>query len=164
MKKAILLSFFLTFYFSVQIIAQTATDGKTTQKTTENDVKKSVNPDSLFKTRIENKEYEVWLEINFYNNNVIVPGQGVLGALPGYMGAKKDGRTWLITDAEIIDRHTATLTFINDYGSEDLTAELSINPDGTYVLTQKEGSTIKFAFKNKWVKLPKRLTFIRPAK
>ena len=46
-----------------------------------------------------------------------------------------------------------------DYGSEDLTAELKRNSDGTYTLTRLAGSTMKIVVNNKWVKIPKDITF-----
>ena len=114
--------------------------------------------DSIFKGRIENAEYQVWIEMNFYENNVKVPQQAVLGELPGYFGAKRDRRKWLILDTDI-KGNIATITLVNDYGSEDLVATLTRNADGTYTLAQKSGSTLKIAVNNKWVKIPKKLVF-----
>ena len=105
-----------------------------------------------------NKEYDVYLQINFYENNIKVPGQEIFGIMAGFLGDKKDSRKWLITDATIKDK-VAHLSIINDYGSEDLTATLTKQEDGTYVLQQLSGSTIKIARNRKWVKLPKKLSF-----
>lgn len=119
--------------------------------------------DSVFKTRIVNEEYQVWLDINFYDNNIIVPNQDIFGELPGYLGSKRDSRKWIILEAEV-ESNNASLLITNDYGSEDLTATLTCNPDGSYTLIQKEGSTMKIAVNGKWVKLPKKLTFIKDKK
>ena len=113
---------------------------------------------TTFKGHLTNKEYEVYLEINFYENNVKVPGQEIFGEISGYFGDSKDGRKWLITDAEI-EGKTAHLSLINDYGSEDLSADLTKEADGTYCLTQQNGSTLKIARNRKWVKMPKKLFF-----
>ena len=118
------------------------------------------NDSTWFKGTINNKEYEVYLCINFYDTNIKVPGQEIFGTIAGYFGDKKDSRKWLITDAEI-DGRTAHLSIINDYGSEDLTADLTVNKDGTYELKQLDGSTLKIARNRKWVKIPKKLVFIR---
>lgn len=115
---------------------------------------------TMFKGKVYNKEYDVYLTIDFYNKNVKVPGQGIFGEIPGYFGDKQDGRKWLITDAEI-DGKTALLSIINDYGSEDLTAELKFLSDGTYELKQLDGSNIKIARNRKWVKIPKKLKFTK---
>ena len=99
--------------------------------------------------------------MNFYENNVKVPQQAVLGELPGYFGAKRDSRKWLILDTDI-KGNIATITLVNDYGSEDLIATLTRNADGTYTLAQKSGSTLKIAVNNKWVKIPKKLVLKKP--
>ncbi len=100
------------------------------------------------------------MNINFYDKNLKVPGQELFGEMPGYFGDNRDSRKWLITDAEIQGK-TAHLSIINDYGSEDLTAELTIKPNGTYELKQSDGSSIKIARNRKWVKIPKKLEFTK---
>ena len=119
---------------------------------------KKEGQDSIFKAHLVNNEYQVWLDINFYDNNIIVPRQEIFGKVPGYFGAKRDSRKWIISDATIKGKK-AILTIINDYGSEDLKAELKRNTDGTYTLTRLEGSMMKIVVDNKWVKIPKELTF-----
>lgn len=89
-----------------------------------------------------------------------MPNQEVLGEMPGYIGAKRDTRKWLILDS-VIDGNKALLTITNDYGSEDLEALLTANEDGTYTFEQKSGSTIKIVVNNKWVKLPKKMIFTK---
>lgn len=66
----------------------------------------------IFQTYLYNEDYQVWLDINFYDNNIIVPSQELFGELPGYFGAKRDTRKWLITDASIkvILQHLPLLT------------------------------------------------------
>lgn len=115
---------------------------------------------TIFKVHLDNKEYQVWLDIDFYNNNIIVPKQEVFGPVPGYLGAVRDTRKWIISDA-IVKGRSAQLTIINDYGSEDLKARLTLNADSTYTFEQLSGSTIKIVVDNKWLKLPKKLIFTR---
>lgn len=115
---------------------------------------------TLFKGKITNKEYDVYMNIDFYHKNLKVPGQELFGEMPGYFGDKRDSRKWLITDADI-EGKTAHLSIINDYGSEDLTADLIVLPDGSYELQQKEGSNLKIARNRKWVKIPKNLKFTK---
>jgi hypothetical protein len=50
---------------------------------------------------------------------------------------------------------------INDYGSEDLTATLTVQGDSVFVLKQESGSTLKVPHKGKWQKLPKTMEFKR---
>ncbi len=115
---------------------------------------------TTFKGTLTNKEYNVYLKIDFYNQNVKVPGQEIFGDVAGFFGDYQDGRKWLITDVSIVGQ-TASLSITNDYGSEDLTAELSFTPEGKYIFKQLKGSTMKIARNRKWLKLPKTLEFIR---
>ena len=113
-----------------------------------------------FRAYIYNNEFDVYLRINFYDQNITVPGQDLYGQLPGYLGKKNNSFAWLITSATI-KGEKAHLALINDYGSEDLTATLSRNNDSIYVLKQESGSTLKVPNKGKWQKLPKTLEFKR---
>lgn len=115
---------------------------------------------TIFKGYLSNNEYEVYLQINFYQNDIKVPGQEIFGTIAGFLGDRKDSRKWLITNAAI-EGKTAHLSIINDYGSEDLIADLTLESDGTYSLKQITGSNIKIARNRKWVKIPKKLTFMK---
>ena len=115
---------------------------------------------TIFKGYLSNNEYEVYLQINFYQNDIKVPGQEIFGTIAGFLGDRKDSRKWLITNAAI-EGKTAHLSIINDYGSEDLIADLTLESDGTYSLKQITGSNIKIARNRKWVKIPKKLTFMQ---
>lgn len=124
-------------------------------------VKLAAQSDKVFHTYIYNDEFKVYMDINLYENNVIVPDQELFGEIPGYFGAKRDQRKWLITSAKIDGKNSATLEIVNDYGSEDLTATLTYNPeDGSYVLKQKSGNRIKIVVNRKWVKIPTELKLV----
>ena len=113
-----------------------------------------------FRAYLSNNEYDVFLRINFYEQDVNVPGQDLFGQVPGYLGKKNNSFAWLITSAKI-NGDKAKLQLINDYGSEDLTATLTRKNDSIYVLKQESGSTLKVPNKGKWLKLPKTLEFKR---
>ena len=113
-----------------------------------------------FRAYLSNNEYDVFLRINFYEQDVNVPGQDLFGQVPGYLGKKNNSFAWLITSAKI-NGNKAKLQLINDYGSEDLTATLTRRNDSIYVLKQESGSTLKVPNKGKWLKLPKTLEFKR---
>ncbi len=113
-----------------------------------------------FRAYLSNNEYDVFLRINFYEQDVNVPGQDLFGQVPGYLGKKNNSFAWLITSAKI-NGNKAKLQLINDYGSEDLTATLTRKNDSIYVLKQESGSTLKVPNKGKWLKLPKTLEFKR---
>ena len=88
----------------------------------------NVNSNQVFHTYIYNDEYKVYMDVNLYEANISVPGQDVFGTVPGFFGALRDSRKWLVTDAKIVGKNKAELEIINDYGSEDLTATLTYNP------------------------------------
>ena len=114
-----------------------------------------------FRAYLYNNEYDVYLRINFYDQNIVIPGQELYGNLPGFLGKKHNSFCWVITSCEVKSDHEATLQLINDFGSEDLTATLTRQNDSIYVLRQEAGNTIKVPNKGKWQKLPKTLEFKR---
>ncbi len=113
-----------------------------------------------FHAYLYNKEYKVYMRINFYDQDITIPGQELFGQIAGYLS--KDGTTycWLVVSAEP-ENTTARLQMVNDYGSEDLEAELTQTNDSVYVLKQLGGSTLKVPNKGKWQKLPRTLELIR---
>ena len=116
---------------------------------------------TTFRGHYYNKEYNVYIRMNAYRADIVVPGQEVYGELPGFFGDNQDARKWLFTAIEVTTPTTATLQVINDYGSEDLEATFTRKDDGTFELKQGEGSTMKIARDRKWVKLPKTLVFVK---
>lgn len=115
--------------------------------------------DSIFKCNLYNEEYKVYMNINLYDSNITAPRQEIFGELPGYFGQDNDSRVWLITDVKISNNNVAKLSIVNDYGSEDLTATLTVDKDGNYILRQEDGSRIKIVENRKWVKIPTELKF-----
>ena len=113
-----------------------------------------------FRAYLFNNEYEVFLRIDLYKQNITVPGQDLYGELPGYLSKQHNSFCWLITSAEVNGKK-ATLQMINDYGSEDLTATLTVKNDSLYELKQVEGSVLRVPKNGKWQKLPKTLTLKR---
>lgn len=114
---------------------------------------------SSFRANLINNEYEVYLRINLYDQDITVPGQDLYGELPGYLGKKNYSFYWVITSCRVKSEKEAELQLINDFGSEDLSATLLRKNDSIYVLRQDKGSTIKVPTKGKWQKLPKTLEF-----
>lgn len=114
-----------------------------------------------FKGYLYNNDYEVYLRINLYEQDITIIGQELYGKLPGYLGKKRNSFCWVITSCKIISEKEAELQFINDFGSEDLTATLTQKNDSVYILRQGAGSTIKVPRNGKWQKLPKTLELKR---
>lgn len=116
---------------------------------------------TAFRAYLYNNEYDVYLRINFYDQDVTIPGQELYGELPGYLGKKNNSFCWVITSCKVESEKKATLQLINDFGSEDLTATLTRKSDSIYVLRQGDGSPIKVPSKGKWQKLPKTIELKR---
>ncbi len=144
MKKILLIAF--VALLSLSAAAQNKVTGKDS---------------TTFKGYLYNEKYNVYLVIDFYHNNVIVPNQEIYGEMAGYFGDRQDGRKWLFTDAKIISKDKAEIQITNDYGSEDLTASLTAIDDKNFKFRQEDGSTLKIARNRKWLKMPKELDFVK---
>ncbi len=114
-----------------------------------------------FKSEIYNDEYKIYINMDFYDKDIIAPNNEALGKLDGYLASTQSTTEWFITSSRIINNKTAEIEVINDYGSEDFTAVIKLNDDGTYSYEKKNGSTLKFAVMGKWQKIPSSLTFTR---
>lgn len=115
---------------------------------------------TAFHTYLVNKEFSVYLRINFHDQDIVIPGQELLGPLPGYLGKEHNNFCWPIISVDVKD-NKARMQMVNDYGSEDLEATLTRQNDSTYVLKQGKGSTLKVPNNGKWQKLPGTLYFKR---
>ena len=118
-------------------------------------------PDRPFHAYLYNKEYQVYLRINFYEQDVTVSGHDLYGQLPGFLGKEHNAFCWPVTSCRIESDRKATMELINDFGSEDLTATLERQGDSLYVLRQVKGNTLKVPHEGKWRKLPKVLPLKR---
>ena len=114
-----------------------------------------------FEGYLYNEEYQIYLKLNVYDKNIMVPDQDIYGELPGYLGSKRDSRLWLITDANQLNEKSMELSVINDYGSEDFIARITIDDKGVYTFKHIEGSTYKIVVNSKYVKIPKTITFVK---
>ena len=114
-----------------------------------------------FDTTIRNEEYKIYIRLNLYDKNITVPGQDVLGEVDGYFGSTQSSTKWIVVASRLIDGRTAEIEVTNDYGSEDFTAVLKVEKDGTYSYKKKDGSTLKFAVRGKWQKIPGNLELVR---
>ena len=59
---------------------------------------------TTFRGYLYNQKYDVFIVMDFYHNNVMVPQQEIYGAMSGYFGDREDGR--MLMDALL---HTQTL-------------------------------------------------------
>lgn len=116
-----------------------------------------------FKCNLYNDTYQVYMKLDLYGS-LMVPNQDIFGELPGYFGAKRDTRLWLVTDAEILSSNKARLSVVNDFGSEDFVGDLIYNGEGKYTFKHKEGSVWKIVVNGKFVKIPKEIQLVAKEK
>lgn len=112
-----------------------------------------------FNATISDDEHKIYICMNLYDKNMAVPGAEMLGQVDGYFGSSQGKTKWYIIGSRLKSDTEAELDVINDTGSEDFTATLKLMADGTYAYRKKGGSTLKFAVKGKWQKLPNGITF-----
>ena len=116
-------------------------------------------PQKPFKGYLYNSEYDVYIRMNLYDQDIIIPGQELFGQLPGYLSKNGTSYCWLFVTADVSNPKSAQLQVSNDYGSEDFTAKLTQEDDSTYVLQHLGGSVLKMPKNGKWQKLPNTLKF-----
>lgn len=109
---------------------------------------------TTFKGTLYNDEYKIFIKMDFYNNNIMIPDQEIFGSLAGYIGSRQCTQVWPIVECKMTDSKNAEINIVNNYGSEDLTCTLSVMEDGKYELNKKDGSTLKFPVRGKWQKIP----------
>ena len=118
----------------------------------------SVNVDNTlaYKGKFQNKEYNIYLVINLYEKDIMVPGQEVLGELDGFFGSTQTSHVWAITSSTI-NENDATIEVVNNYGSEDFIASITFKDNETLEFKHLKGSTFKFPVNNKWQKIPSKI-------
>lgn len=115
-------------------------------------------PDSTFIGKIYNDELKVYIVMNLADKNITVPQQDIFGNVDGYMACSGTEHVWTIVSSEV-KGHTAHIDMINNYGSEDVSASLTLEKDGTYTYKHLSGSTLKFPVGQKWHKIPSKVVF-----
>ena len=115
---------------------------------------------TAFHAYLYNADEDVYMSINFYDQDIVIKGQEIFGNVAGFLAKKGNSFCWIITSAEM-EGNKAELEMVNDYGSDDLTATLTQVNDSTYTLQQKAGAALKVPVNSKWHKLPRTLTLKR---
>ena len=50
---------------------------------------------TTFCTYLENKEFGVYMRLDFYQQDIVIPGQEYYGPLPGYLGKENNPFCWV---------------------------------------------------------------------
>ena len=115
----------------------------------------------LFKGRFVNKENQLNLVIDLYEESVYVPGLDMFGPMNGYVNGQGVYNVWYITSVDIKDEQHATIRVSNDLGSEAQAIELTFVNDSTLQFKQVDGNVIKKVVGKKLQKIPAEMTLKR---
>ena len=121
----------------------------------------SLSAQGPFKGKFVNDEYEIFLVINLYDKDVLIPNQEIYGEMDGFVGSKRNSLVWMITSSKIVSDKQADIELVNDYGSEDADAVLTFTDENTLVFNKKKGSNLRFSKNGKWFRTPSKITFIK---
>ncbi|MCR5819721.1 MAG: hypothetical protein K6F94_02055 [Bacteroidaceae bacterium] len=108
-----------------------------------------------------NKEQQIRLVINLYEENINVPGLDMFGPMNGYVAGRGVYNVWYITKFKIIDDQHATMRISNDLGSEAQAVELTYENDSTLVFKQVDGNVMKKVVGRKLKPIPTKIE-LRP--
>lgn len=112
----------------------------------------------LFKGRFVNKEHQLNLVIDLYEETVYVPGLDMFGPMHGYVNGQGVYNVWYITSVKFDGDKKATIRVSNDLGSEAQAIELTFVNDSTLNFKQVDGNVIKKVVGKKLQKIPVEMT------
>lgn len=116
--------------------------------------------DQPFKGHFVNRENNVHLHIDLYEESLIAPGYSFLGSVPGYINGTVYG-TWLMVSHKVKNNRQATLRFTNDIGSDAQNIEIEILNDSTLFYRATGPAVIKKVVNRKLVKIPTQFKMVR---
>lgn len=114
-----------------------------------------------FKGFFANKDHQLNLCIDLYEETIEVPGMEMFGPMNGYVNGQGVYNVWYITSVEIKDEKRATIRVSNDLGSEAQAIELTLLNDSTLHFKQVDGNVIKKVVGKKLQKIPVEMTLKR---
>ncbi|MDE5980929.1 MAG: hypothetical protein K2F69_03175 [Bacteroidaceae bacterium] len=112
-----------------------------------------------WKFKAENREMNLTIEADLYEESIEVPGLEMFGPLNGYVSGRGIYGVWAITGVKKVNDNEAVVHFSNDLGSETQAVRLVWENDSTLLLEQKGGTTFKRVENKKLVKLPAKIIF-----
>lgn len=111
-----------------------------------------------WKIYLQNKEYNLRLNINLYEETITVPSMEMFGPMHGYLAGTL-ANIWTITSCQIESDTKATIRMSNDLGSETQECILTHPNDSTYVMDVKGTQYIRKVVNRKYQKLPTTIVF-----
>ena len=113
-----------------------------------------------WKLQLTNKEEQVDLKLDVYEESIDVPGMELFGPMNGYLAGKGVYGTWMVTSFQIKNNKEATLRLSNDQGSETQAILLTWQNDSTYLMELQNGVVVKKVVNKKLVKIPGKITLL----
>lgn len=110
-----------------------------------------------WKMQLTNKEEQMDLKLDLYEESIDVPGMELFGPMNGFLAGKGVYGTWMVTSFQIKNEKEATLRLSNDQGSETQSIQLTWQNDSTYLMELKDGVVVKKVVNKKLVKIPARI-------
>lgn len=111
-----------------------------------------------WKVYLQNKEHNLRLNINLYEETISVPNMEMFGPMHGYLAGTL-ANIWTITSCKIENNQKATIRMSNDLGSETQECILTHENDSTYILDVKGSQHIRKVVNRKYQKLPTTIIF-----
>ena len=59
---------------------------------------------TVFRAYLYNEEYDVYMRINLYDQDIIISWQDIYGPLPGFLAKNDYNFCWMITDSKVSGR------------------------------------------------------------
>jgi len=106
-----------------------------------------------------NKDAEINMHIDLYEESINVPGMDMFGPMNGYIAGRGVYGVWMVTTFDIKSDTEAQVHLSNDLGSETQTVQLTLTSDSTCLFEQIDGKAIKKAVNRKLVKIPSKILF-----
>ena len=116
--------------------------------------------DKPFKGHFVNRENNVHLYMDLYEESLTAPGYGFLGNVPAYFNGNVYG-SWLMVSHKVKSDRKATLRFSNDIGSDAQTIDIEILNDSTLSYRATGSAVIKKVVNRKLVKIPTQFQMVR---
>lgn len=106
-----------------------------------------------WKLTLQNKELNLRLQLDLYEETVNVPGMDMFGPMNGYIAGSLCN-VWSLTSFKINNDDKVTLRLSNDLGSETQECTLTHENDSTYRLDIKGTVHLRKVENRKYVKMP----------
>lgn len=103
-----------------------------------------------WKVRLQNKDEQVSVNINLYEETVNVPGMEMFGPMNGYLMGKGVFGTWMVTSFEIESDKRARIRFSNDQGADTQEVRLTWQSDSTCLFEIPERVVIRKVINKKF--------------